>query len=81
MPRSLVKGGLPMATATAPRNEVYLSLLAGRAVTSLIDLAGDPTIWNDRVERACEMVSATVRRSGRAETRVSAIVPPKLGAP
>lgn len=45
-----------MATAFAhrdifPRNQAYLSLLAGRAVTSLVQLAGNPSIWNDRVER------------------------------
>jgi len=54
-----------MATAIAPRNEVYLSLLAGRAVISLLDLASDPSIWNDRVEiglrdgiRYCQAVRA-----------------------
>jgi hypothetical protein len=54
-----------MATATAPRNDVYLSLLAGHAVTSLIDLASDPPTWNGRVEgglrdgiRYCQAVRA-----------------------
>ncbi|MBZ5679018.1 MAG: hypothetical protein LAO24_02815 [Acidobacteriia bacterium] len=40
-----------MATATAPRNDLYLSVLAGRAVTALADLAGNPTTWNDRIEK------------------------------
>jgi hypothetical protein len=39
-----------MATAIAPRNDMYLSVLAGRAVTALADLAGDPAAWNDRVQ-------------------------------
>src|SRR5271157_5857171 len=39
-----------MATAIAPRNDMYLSVLAGRAVTALADLAGDPSAWNERVE-------------------------------
>jgi hypothetical protein len=39
-----------MATATTPRNDIYLSVLAGRAVMALADLAGDPAAWNERVE-------------------------------
>jgi hypothetical protein len=39
-----------MATAVAPRNDLYLSVLAGRAVTALADLAGNPLVWNERVE-------------------------------
>jgi len=39
-----------MATATAPRNDIYLSVLAGRAVTALADLAGDPLAWIPRIE-------------------------------
>lgn len=39
-----------MATAVAPRNDIYLSVLAGRAVTALADLAGNPSLWNERVE-------------------------------
>jgi hypothetical protein len=39
-----------MATATAPRNDIYLSVLAGRAVTALADLAGNRLAWNERVE-------------------------------
>jgi hypothetical protein len=39
-----------MATATAPRNDIYLSVLAGRAVTALADLAGDPSAWTPRIE-------------------------------
>jgi len=57
-----------MATATAPRNEVYLSLLAARALTSLVCLAGDPSAWNQRIEdglqdgiRYCQ----TIRARGR----------------
>jgi hypothetical protein len=40
-----------MATATAPRNDLYLSVLAGRAIAALADLAGDPSTWSDRIER------------------------------
>jgi hypothetical protein len=39
-----------MPTATVPRNDLYLSLLAGRAVTALADLSGDPSAWNERIE-------------------------------
>jgi hypothetical protein len=39
-----------MATAVAPRNEIYLSVLAGRAVTALADLAGDASAWSPRIE-------------------------------
>jgi hypothetical protein len=39
-----------MAAATAPRNDIYLSVLAGRAVTALADLAGDPSAWTPRIE-------------------------------
>lgn len=40
-----------MATAAAPRNDAYLSVLAGRAITALADLAGDRSAWNDRIEK------------------------------
>ena len=40
-----------MATAIAPRNDMYLSVLAGRAITALADLAGDSPVWNKRIER------------------------------
>ena len=40
-----------MATAVAPRNEMYLSVLAGRAIAALADLAGDPPVWNERIEK------------------------------
>jgi hypothetical protein len=40
-----------MATATAPRNDVYLSILAGRVLTALADLAADPLVWSDRIEK------------------------------
>lgn len=39
-----------MATAIAPRSEVYVSLLAARAVTSLIRLANDPSDHSARVQ-------------------------------
>jgi hypothetical protein len=39
-----------MATATVPRNDTYVSVLAGRAVTALADLAGDPSAWTPRIE-------------------------------
>lgn len=38
-----------MATATIPRNDLYLSVLAGRAVTALADLSGDPSSWSERI--------------------------------
>ena len=57
-----------MATATAPRNDVYISLLAGRAITSLVDLASNPSVWSQRVEvglrdgiRYCQAVRARGR--------------------
>jgi hypothetical protein len=43
-----------MATATAPRNDVYLSILAGRALTALADLAADSSAWSDRIQRELE---------------------------
>ena len=43
-----------MATATAPRNEIYLSVLAGRAVTALADLAGDASAWSQRIEEGLQ---------------------------
>ena len=39
-----------MATVTAPRTDVYVSLLAARAVTALVSLASDPTSWSERIE-------------------------------
>jgi hypothetical protein len=39
-----------MATAIAPRNDMYLSVLAGRAITALADLASDSPVWNDRID-------------------------------
>jgi predicted aldo/keto reductase-like oxidoreductase len=39
-----------MATATMPRKDIYLSVLAGRAVTALLCLATDNSAWNDRIE-------------------------------
>ncbi len=43
-----------MATATAPRNDVYLSILAGRALTALADLAADSSAWSERIQRELE---------------------------
>src|SRR5271165_5856274 len=58
-----------MATATAPRNDLYLSVLAGRAVTALADLSSDPSAWSERIENGlrdgivyCQAVRA---RAGR----------------
>jgi hypothetical protein len=58
-----------MATATIPRNDLYLSVLAGRAVTALADLSGDPSAWSERIESGlrdgifcCQAVRA---RAGR----------------
>ena len=63
-----------MATATAPRNDLYLSVLAGRAITALADLASDPSDWNNRIEndlrggiRYCQAVRA---QGGRALGKV-----------
>ena len=43
-----------MATTTAPRNDVYLSILAGRALTALADLAVDSSAWSDRIQKELE---------------------------
>ena len=43
-----------MATATAPRSDVYLSLLAGRAITALADLAENPGAWNEEIKKGLE---------------------------
>jgi|HubBroStandDraft_6_1064221.scaffolds.fasta_scaffold299220_1 hypothetical protein len=43
-----------MATATAPRNDIYLSILAGRALTALADLAADSSAWSDRIQKELE---------------------------
>jgi hypothetical protein len=43
-----------MATATAPRNDVYLSILAGRALTALADLAADSSAWSERIQKELE---------------------------
>ena|SRR5450631_4742556 len=43
-----------MATATAPRNDVYLSILAGRVLTALADLAADSFAWSERIQKELE---------------------------
>lgn len=43
-----------MATATAPRNDVYLSILAGRVLTALADLAADSSVWSERTREELE---------------------------
>jgi hypothetical protein len=43
-----------MATVTAPRNDVYLSILAGRALTALADLAANSSVWSDRIQKELE---------------------------
>jgi len=43
-----------MATATAPRNDVYFSILSGRALTALADLAADPSAWSERIQKDLE---------------------------
>jgi hypothetical protein len=43
-----------MATAVAPRNDIYLAVLAGRALTALADLAADPSAWNERIRKDLE---------------------------
>jgi hypothetical protein len=42
------------ATTRIPRQEMYLSVLAGRAVTALASLAGDPQAWNERIEKGLQ---------------------------
>lgn len=64
-----------MATATVPRNDLYLSVLAGRAITALADLAGSPSTWNDRIERDLRggivYCQALRVQGGRVPARVS----------
>ena len=43
-----------MATATVPRNDVYLSILAGRVLTALADLAADSSAWSERIQKELE---------------------------
>jgi hypothetical protein len=43
-----------MATATAPRNDVHLSILAGRVLTALADLSADSTAWSERIQEELE---------------------------
>jgi hypothetical protein len=43
-----------MATATAPRNDVHLSILAGRVLTALADLAADSDAWSERIREELE---------------------------
>lgn len=40
-----------MATATAPRSDVYFSILSGRVLTALADLAADPSAWSERIQK------------------------------
>lgn len=40
-----------MAAATTPRNDVYLSFLAGRVLTALADLATDPGTWSEQIKK------------------------------
>ena len=39
-----------MATAIAPRSDISLSVLAGRAVPALARLSGNPSAWDERIE-------------------------------
>jgi hypothetical protein len=43
-----------MATATAPRNDVYFSILSGRVLTALADLAADSSAWSERIQKELE---------------------------
>ncbi len=43
-----------MATATAPRNDVYFSILSGRVLTALADLAADSSVWSERIQKDLE---------------------------
>jgi hypothetical protein len=43
-----------MATAAAPRNDVHLSILAGKALTALADLAADSSAWSARIQQELE---------------------------
>jgi hypothetical protein len=58
-----------MATVTIPRSDLYLSVLAGRAVTALADLSGNPSAWSQRIENGlrdgivyCQAVRARMGR-------------------
>lgn len=57
-----------MATATAPRNDVYLSILAGRVLTALADLAAG-SAWSDRIQKELESGIAYCQtlRDGRTD--------------
>jgi len=57
-----------VATAAAPRSYVYLSLLAGRAITALADLAEEPKVWNDQIRKGLEDGIAYCRAIGEART-------------
>lgn len=39
-----------MAAVPLPRSDVYLSLLAAKALAALGDLTDDPCKWNDRIQ-------------------------------
>ena len=43
-----MKGGFDMATV--PRSDVYLSLLAAKALSALADLARDQSAWSDSIQ-------------------------------
>jgi hypothetical protein len=49
-----MKGRIAMATVPAPRSDVYLSLLAAKALTALANLANNPAAWNDRIKIGLE---------------------------
>lgn len=49
-----MKGRYAMATVPAPRSDVYLSLLAAKALTALADLAGNPAAWDDGIKTGIE---------------------------
>lgn len=61
-----------MATAAAPRSYVYLSLLAGRAITALADLAEEPKVWNDQIRKGLADGVEYCRAIGEARTSAPA---------
>jgi hypothetical protein len=43
-----------MATAIVLHNDVHLSILAGRVLTALADMAADSSAWSERIQRELE---------------------------
>lgn len=69
---------LAVAATTIPRKDIYLSVLAGRAVTALVALAADPTAWNELIQTGLHdgivYCQAVRLRGGRVLSRGSSEV-------